>query len=248
MQLLEHEVGGPLQGKIMMILRDEALCGVDIMKRLRIRSPGTIYPVLELLRKRRLVDYRVEQTGATRRKIYSLTKTGRQQLKDQLVRSARIFCCDASLHMKRILEDMKGLVEIKRARKILCTLEYDEVRRLLRGADVTFSYDLTVPANTYDLALSFLGVGCLLGKETADISDYVSRLHRSLKKGGSLLAVEIEKTDNLFARILFEDIAGLKDTPGLQREELESTLRRVGFKLTNLVSKSGLLYAVSIKT
>jgi len=246
--VLEQEIGGPLQGKIMMILRDEALCGVDIMKRLHIRSPGTIYPVLEVLRNRRLVDYRIEQTGAIRRKTYFLTRTGKEQLKEELVRSARMFCCDASLHINKLLADMKDLVEIKRHQKILCTLEYDEVKRLLRGADVTFSYNMNVTPNTYDLALSFLGVGCLIGKEPADVTDYVSRLYRSLKKGGSLLAVEIEKTDNLFARIFFEDIAGLKESPGLQREELESILRRIGFKPTKVVGKSGVLYALSKKT
>jgi len=232
----------------MMILKDEALCGVDIMKRLKIRSPGTIYPVLEALRKRRLVDFRAEAMGATRKKIYFLTETGGQQIREHLVRSARMFCCDASLHMKRMLENMKGLVEIKKHQKILCTLEFDEMKRFLRGADVTFSYDLNVPSDTYDLALSFLGVGCLIGKETADITDYVSLLYRSLKKGGSLLAIEVEKTDNLFARIFFEDIFGLKEPPGLQRKELESILERTGFKDTKAISKSGLLYAVSYKT
>jgi hypothetical protein len=149
--------------------------------------------------------------------------------------------------MNRILENMKGLIDIKRHQKVLCTFEYAEVKPFLRGADVTFSYDLNFPSDTYDLALSFLGVGCLIGKATADITDYLSRLHGSLKKGGYLLAVEIEKTDNVFAGILFEDIVGLKESPGLQREELESVLERIGFKAAEVISKSGLLYAVAYK-
>lgn len=60
MQTTEVEITGPLQAKIMRILKDEALCGVDIMDRLNLKSPGTIYPVLKVLRKRGLVDYRVE--------------------------------------------------------------------------------------------------------------------------------------------------------------------------------------------
>jgi len=247
-QVLESGITGPLQTKIMMMLRDETLCGVDIMNRLRIKSPGTIYPVLESLRKRQLVDYRVEVSGATRKKIYFLTKTGKEQIKENLIRSARMFCCDASLHMKRILENVKGLVEIKPRQKILCTLEYDEVKRLLRGADVTFSYDLKVPPDTYDLALSLLGVGCLIGKESADITDYIVRLYRSLKKGGALLAIEIEKTDNMFARMFFEDIGGLKESPGLLKEELKSVLERIGFKNPQIIGKSGLLYALSYKS
>jgi len=243
----ESEITGSLQAKIMMILRDEALCGVDIMGRLNIRSPGTIYPVLEVLRKKRLVDYRVEAKGTTRKKIYFLTTTGRQRIREHLIRSAR-FCCNISLHISRILENMKGFVEIKPHQKVLCTLEYDEVKRFLRGADATFSYDLNVPTDAYDLAISFLGVGCLIGKETSDIADYVSWLYRSLKKGGSLIAIEIEKTDNMFARILFEDIFGLKEPPGLQKEELKSILERIGFKATEVISKSGLLYIAAYKT
>jgi DNA-binding PadR family transcriptional regulator len=241
------EITGPLQAKIMMILKNEEVCGVDIMNRLNIKSPGTIYPVLEELRNRQLVDSRLESIGAPRKKIYFLTKTGREQLREHLVNSARKFCCDASLYIKGILENMRGMVDIKQYQKILCTLEYDEVKRFLRGADVTFSYDLNVLSDTYDLALSFLGVGCLIGKETADVTEYVSRIHRSLKKGCSFLAIEIEKTDNMFAKIFFEDIVGLKQPPGLQSEELAGILRRIGFKVTEVRSKSGLLYAVSHK-
>jgi len=91
-------------------------------------------------------------------------------------------------------------------------------RRFLGAVDVTFLYDLDVPPDTYDMALSLLGVGCLMGKETSEITGYLKRLHRSLRKGGSLLVIEIEKIDNLFIRIFFEDIFGLKEPPGLKKE------------------------------
>ena len=248
MQTTEVEITGPLQAKIMRILKDEALCGVDIMDRLNLKSPGTIYPVLKVLRKRGFVDYRVEVLGATRKKVYSLTEAGREQIREGFIRSAKMYCCDASLLLNRTLKTVEGLVEIKRGQKVLCTLESDEVRRFLRGADVTFSYDLSVAPDTYDLALSFLGVGCFIGKETADVTDYISRLYTSLKKGGYLLAIEVEKTDDMFASTFFEDIVGLKEPPGLQREELDGILARAGFNTTEVTSKSGLLYAVSQKT
>ena len=247
MQTTETEITGPLQAKIMRVLQDDALCGVDIMDRLNLRSPGTIYPVLKVLRKRGLVDYEVEVQGTTRKKVYSLTEAGRQQIREGFLRSAKVYCCDASLLLNRTLKTIEGLVEIKRHRKVLCTLESNEVRRFLRSADVTFSHDLNVSPDTYELALSFLGVGCFIGKETQDITAYVSRLYKSLKKGGSLLAIEIEKTDNMFAGMFFEDIVGLKESSGLQREELEGILERVGFNATKMTSKSGLLYAVSQK-
>lgn len=242
----ESEITGSLQAKILMTLRDEKLCGVDIMRRLRIKSPGTIYPVLEALRKKDLINFKVETAGAVRKKVYFLTSIGVQEIRDHLTRSAR-FCCDVPTHITKILENARGLVEIKRHQKVLCTLEYEEIKHFLKGADVTFSSDLIVPADSYEMALSFLGVGCLIGKENADITDYVKRLYKSLKKGGSLLTIEIEKTDNLFSQILFEDVFGLKEPPGLQTEELKSILKKNGFTTTTTTSKNGLLYAVALK-
>ncbi len=247
MKEIDHKITGPLQEKIMMILRDDALCGVDIMNRLNIKSPGTIYPVLEVLRRKLLIDYRVEAAGAIRKKMYFLTDRGQRQFKDHLVRSAKIFCCDHSLHMQRILENMKELAEIEPNQNIVCTLEYEEVKKFLKGAKVTFSYDLDVPSESYDLALSLLGVGCLIGKETKDVADYVRGLNRSLKEGGSLLIIEIEKSDNIFTRIFFEDIVGLKEMPGLTKEELERILERNGFENIKTTSRSGLLYSLSYK-
>ena len=52
----------------------------------------------------------------------------------------------------------------------------------------------------------------------------------------------------MFAGMFFEHIVGLKESSGLQREELKATLERIGFNATKVTSKSGLLYAVSQKT
>ena len=108
---------------------------------------------------------------------------------------------------------MQTLIEVKRHQKVLCTLEHEELKRYLKGADITFSSDLKVSSDTYDLALSFLGVGCIIGKETSDIADYVNQLYLSLKRGGRVLVIESEKTDNMFSQILFEDVFGLKEPP-----------------------------------
>lgn len=245
MRALETEIAGPLQERVLMALLQEPLCGVDLMKRLRIRSPGTIYPVLEALRTRRLVDYKLEASGSIRRNVYSLTEEGRRRLRRQLAQSAKTYCCDPSLHVDRILQDAKALLRVRPGQRVLSTLEYDDIRRALPGAEVTFSQDLEVAPGRYDWALSFLGVGLLMGRETPEISDYVRRLHRALKSGGSLLAVEVERTDNLFARVFFEDIVGLTETPGLDRDRLERILERVGFKVGEISSRSGLLYALA---
>ena len=91
----QPEIAGNLQAKIMMLLREEQLCGVDLMKRLRIKSPGTIYPVLDVLQTKGLIDFKVETKDATRKKIYFLTEIGLQNYDDHLTSSVK-FCCDTS--------------------------------------------------------------------------------------------------------------------------------------------------------
>jgi DNA-binding PadR family transcriptional regulator len=242
----ESEITGSLQAKIMMALREKRLCGVDLMSQLRIKSPGTIYPVLELLRKKGLVDFKVETNGAVRKKVYFLTTSGKQEIRDHLTRSAK-FCCDISKYITKILEDAEGLVEIKRHQKVLSTLDYEAIRRFLKAGDVTFSNDLKVPTDSYDMALSFLGVGILIGQERADAADYVKHLYGILKNDGQLLVIEIEKTDNIFSQILLEDFLGVGEIPGLQPEDLKSILEKNGFTTKEIISKKGLLYAVAQK-
>ena len=47
-------IEGTLQGKILALLVEGPLAGSDLMKQLNIRSPGTIYPALKLLREKGL--------------------------------------------------------------------------------------------------------------------------------------------------------------------------------------------------
>lgn len=243
----EPQIAGNLQAKIMMLLRDEQLCGVDLMKRLKIKSPGTIYPVLDVLHKKGLIDFKVETSGAIRKKVYFLTDIGTQKTHDHLTSSVK-FCCATVSHINTIVKTMKQLVEVKRHQKVLCTLDHKEMRLFLRSADTTFSSDIKNLSNTYDLALSFLGVGCLIGKEPSDIADYANKLYLSLKKGGVLLLIEVEKTDNMFNQILFEDVFGLKEPPGLHPDELKTVLEKTGFTNFSITSKMGLLYGVAQKS
>lgn len=215
------------------------------MKRLRIKSPGTIYPVLDVLRTKGLIDYKAETNGATRKKIYFLTELGKNKMHDHLTSSVK-FCCDTTNYINKILENVKSLIEIKRHEKVLSTLDHNELKRFLKSADTTYSNDLQVSANTFDTAMSFLGVGCLIGKKD-EITNCVNQLYASLKKGGRLLAIETEKTDNMFSQILFQDIFGLNEPPGLHQDELKTILMRAGFTDISITSKMGLLYAIAQK-
>lgn len=246
MQPPPPEIAGNLQAKIMMLLREEQLCGVDLMKRLRLKSPGTIYPVLEILRTKGLIDFKTETKGATRKKIYFLTKLGTKKTHEHLTSSMK-FCCDTSNYVNKILENIKDLIKIDRYEKVLSTLDHAELKHFLNGANVTYSDDLNVPAGTFDTAMSFIGVGCLIGNNPSDITNYVTKLYNSLKKGGQLLAIETEKTDNMFSQILFEDVFGLNQPPGLCQNELKNILEQAGFTDIIVKPKMGLLYAISKK-
>lgn len=247
MQTPQPEIAGNLQAKIMMLLKEEPLCGVDLMKRLRIKSPGTIYPVLDALKTKGLIDYNLQTAGATRKKTYFLTELGKQKIRSHLTNSVK-FCCDTSDYISKIVETVGGLVKVERRQKVLSTLDHPEVKRFLKGADATYSSDLNVPHGSFDLALGFLGVGCLLGAETADVAAFVNRLFLSLRGGGTVLVIEVEQSDNMFSQILFKDVFGLSDPPGLDRGGLEATLCSAGFGDVVVTCRMGLLYAVGKKS
>ena len=112
---------------------------------------------------------------------------------------------------------------------------------------MTFSHDLSKVEESYNVILSFLGVGCILRNDMEEISEYVRSLDRFLENGGTLVSIEIEKTDNIFARFFFERVFGLGVPSGLDREELNSIMERLGFKDIQVVSKEGLLFAFCTK-
>jgi hypothetical protein len=158
-----------------------------------------------------------------------------------------MFCCDPSLYVDTILRDAREVIDIKKHQKVLCTVENESVKRFLSGADVTYTTEVEAVTDLYDVILAFPGIGCMVGREKIVLPSYMSTLYQRLKSGGSMLVVEIEKTDNLFAKIFFEDIRKLKKSPGLSSEELSVVLNSVGFKTIDVQRKSGLLYAVAYK-
>jgi DNA-binding PadR family transcriptional regulator len=240
-------ITGPLQERILMILRYNPQCGKDLMNELRLKSPGTIYPVLDELRKKELIDYHLEISGSVRKKNYELTEKGRRFVRESLMSSAKMFCCDISLYADTVFNDAMEVLPVKKHQKVLCTLEYGELRRFLGGADITYTSEIETISDDFDVILSFPGVGCLLGRENADLKDQVGTLFKRLRAGGSMLVVEIERTENLFARIFFEDIRKLSGPPGITSEELGAILDSVGLRNVNIFKKSGLLYAVAHK-
>ena len=238
-------ISGPLQERIMILLRERSLCGKDLMKELRIKSPGTIYPVLEDLKRKEMIDFRLETSGAVRKKIYDLTAEGKKHLRESMTSSAKMFCCDTSLYAETVIRDARGIIDIKRHQKVLSTLDFVDLRGFLNGADVTYMSEPDRIVDQYDIILTFTGVGCLIGREQKNIAQYFASLRPKLREGGQILVVEIEKTDNLFARIFFEDIRNMSKQPGMSSKELEDILGTAGFNNVVVVRKSGLLYGLA---
>ena len=72
MQTPQAEIAGNLQAKIMMLLREEQLCGVDLMKRFPMKKPRAQFtPVLDVLRTKGLIDYRVKPKDDTQKNLFS---------------------------------------------------------------------------------------------------------------------------------------------------------------------------------
>lgn len=228
-----------------MLLRERSLCGKELMTELRIKSPGTIYPALEELKRKGMIDFRLEASGAVRKKIYDLTVQGKKHLHDSMTSSAKMFCCDTSLYAETILRDAKDMIDIQRHQKVLSTLDLVDLRAFVNGADLTYASDADKISDQYDVILTFTGVGCLMGRKEGDLTKYFASLRPRLRKGGQVLVVEIERTDNLFARIFFEDIRKISKQPGVSVGELEAMILEAGFNEASVISKSGLLYGLA---
>ncbi|GCC11401.1 transcriptional regulator PadR-like family protein [archaeon] len=248
MEFSETKIKGNLQSKVMLLLKEEPLCGTDLMKKLDINSPGTIYPVLHSLEKKGLIFFETERTGRARKKVYKLTEVGVKELNQMLTTWTRLTCCDWSFYIKRFIHVVNNYTVIKKGEKILCTLDADLTKEWLKEADVTSHFDLeNMKSNYYDKIISFIGVGTVMKRVETDAAYYLSRMQEALKEDGIMVALEIEKTDNLWAERYFVEISGFKEHPGMVRDEFESVLGKVGFKDILVYEAGGVLVSVSKK-
>lgn len=246
MSVQKANVLGPLQLKIVLALRDDSLCGVDLMKRLHLKSPGTIYPVLNTLHNKKYIDYNLESEGIIRKKKYFITDFGLNQIKDQLS-DWSLGCLRCSTTSERILKTLKDLYEFKITDKILCSFKDIEIQNFLTNYHVQYSNKDINKNDTFDLIINFIGVGLLWGKENTELTTYVKSLYQSLRNNGKLITIEFQKTDNILAQILFVDVLGLQEPAGLSADRLNEVLVGSGFKDIKITSREGLLYAIGQK-
>jgi len=98
---------------ILLLLAREELHGYGIMLKLRMitqrgirASPGTIYPLLEKLKKEGYVKSREKNYGGRTRKIYTLTSKGKLLLKNHASRIRNILAS-----IVKLIEDTMPIIE-----------------------------------------------------------------------------------------------------------------------------------------
>ncbi len=69
-----------------------------------------------------------------------------------------------------------------------------------------------------------------------------------MKYGGSLVALEIEKTSNIWAERYFVEIMGFKGHPGITKSEFEYILKKAGLKEIRIHEAGGVLIPISKKS
>ncbi|OPY31782.1 MAG: Transcriptional regulator PadR-like family protein [Methanomassiliicoccales archaeon PtaU1.Bin124] len=229
----------------MLLLNGRSMYGKEMMKELKLKSPGTIYPVLDDLTAKGLIHFHVEISGSVRKKIYDLTPKGKKQLRASITSTAKLFCCDLSLYLDTIMRDARPMVDIKKHEKVYSTLDLVDMRGLTNGAEIVYP-STGRTGEKFDAVLTFTGINCLMGEKKVDIIAHLRSVRSLLRNNGRLLVVEIERTDNLFARIFFNDVSKLSKLPGTTVAELEMALISAGFDRPKVVSKSGLVYGLAI--
>jgi DNA-binding PadR family transcriptional regulator len=241
-------IEGTLQGRILALLMKGPSAGSDLMKRLNIRSPGTMYPVLKLLRQKGLIEYSSER--APGKKLYVLSEAGVLELKKILVGIGRGFY---SRYLETLAADFvvtlqKLNVTLNPEWRVLSTLLYHPIKQWLETADATFlSLDKEIP-DTYDLILCG-GAATLMerGWWTTEFEKYLSTLVSALEPGGTFVILEKEMTDNVFVDMLFQEVLGFSRVPGLSEEKLRDILVRHDLQVNTILPRRGVLVGIAMK-
>ncbi len=238
----ESKIKGSLQIKILLCLRENSTYGKDLMQILKIKSPGTIYPALKTLTQKGLIDFKVEKTKTNTKKIYFLSDSGKEELTSYLQNSAQYLISNSSLYINRVLGEIVEFIELENHLKVFCNLDENIAKKYIKHKKITFSKIIDFPIESFDAIICFLGAGLILNQEDDAINSYLETNYAILRKLGRIILIEIEQTDNLFVRILFEDILKEKKRIGLERQKLLDMMIDNGFSPYITKKKSGLIY------
>jgi len=240
----KHE--GPLQLKVLLTLTEGPSFGTNLMKKLGIMSPGTIYPVLQILERKGLIEVK---TIAKKKKYYVLSEKGKQQIQNLLFDIGRKFFStylDPDLFpWIRILDETIRLTPNTR---ILSNIDYEPVRHWLSNMDVTYKQFLEEPERSYNFAITqIVATMILYDWRKEELSRYFSKIVESLEPESTMVMIEIEKVDNIFVKMFFRKVLGFTKVPGITETELKELIESYGLEVTSIKKEMGILICISKK-
>jgi len=236
-----------LQWKVLATFIEGSFTGAEIMRRLRLSSPGTIYPILKTLREKGLIEYALEQSPV--KKVYVLSNDGIKELiKIMHAIGNKFIIRHVSSYTSSLLEVLKPVIDITQCEKVLSTLQFQSIRDWLKNTDTTYLNIFEKPSSTYNLIL--MGLVCTFkasGLKEDDFTAYTSAMVKSLQPGGTLVMVELEKDTHLISRAFFNSILGFNEVPGISEEEMRICLKGHNLNFKNVYHKDGMLISISTK-
>ena len=243
----ELKVKGMLQWKVLATFIEGSFTGAEIMRRLRLSSPGTIYPILKTLREKGLIEYALEQSPV--KKVYVLSNDGIKELiKIMHAIGNKFIIRHVSSYTSSLLEVLEPVIDITQCEKVLSTLHFQSIQDWLKNKDVTYLAILEKPSSTYNLILT--GLVCTFkayGGKEADFTTYTSSLVKSLQPGGTLIMVELEKSANFISKGFFNSILGFTEVPGLSDEDMRNCLKEHNLHLKHIYHTDGMIISISTK-
>ena len=243
-RLEENE--GSLQLKVLLALMECPSFGTDLMKKIGISSPGTIYPVLKLLKRKGLIEVK---TIIRKKKYYVLSEKGKQQIQNILLHMGRKYfsaCLDPDwFPWIKIFDETISLTPNLR---ILCNMNYEPVRQWLGKMDVTYKQFLEEPEQSYNFAIiQIVATMILYDLRKEELSRYFSKIVESLEPESTLVMIEIEKVENVFMKMFFRKVLGFTKVPGITETELKELIESYGLEVTSIKKEMGTLICITRK-
>ena len=231
---------GPLQLKVLLALRESPTFGFDLMKKLGIKSPGSIYPELKLLRSRGLIEIK---TMVKRKKYYVLSEKGQQQLQTMLLDiSRKYYASYLNPYLKPFIQIMGEIVKRIPNPKILSNIDYKAVKEWLDEKDVVYQRFLEEPKGRYNLVITqMIGTMISQGWRKEETTQYLSKIVESLEPESIMVMVEIERIKNIFNEMFFREVLGFDKAPGITETELKELVEGYNLKIIELKKEMGIL-------
>ena len=187
---------GPLQLKTLMALMEGPSFGMDLMKKLNITSPGTMYPVLKFLKNQGLIEIK---SRVKRKKYYGLSEKGKESLQKMLLdMSQKHFSVYVNPYLQPLIHLIKGMIKLTPNLRILSNWNFEPTKQWLSQMDVTYQQFPEEPKGSYNLAIiQLIGTMIFYGWKKDELSHYLSKIIESLEPESTLVMIEIERVNNI---------------------------------------------------